>query len=462
MALQLRGRAPKGFSMSCATAGETDIMKGPHTLPSTPSIFGVTPAQRSALARERFFTAGVRPSGLVTEAVIQSWYRCATAGRSTRERLTLDTLSQLRISTALRTSRELRQNAAPGLSRLEAAIAGTPCQVILTNGSGTVVYASQLADSHEEPVLRHFTRVGVDLSEQALGTNAPGLVVRTGQACAVRQGEHFNDAILHVQCVAAPIRDIDARLAGVLNLSIEGRAFGFDALALVCAYAAVFEDQLVAWQARDNAVLALQTDGRLLNSHQAGLMVLDEGGCLKWLNEAAMRLTRARVGEPVEQVLGLPMSRLLDRVRPPGQPQRLCIANGLHLWVRAHLPGGPAARLQREKGRSRLDAPVSAASSSPSPAEALSTVLRQWTLLDRDPSGPPSPEDLTLHGGRRARVEEALEATGGNVARAARMLGVSRGLIYRHQRSQDGRGGQSRPGTASSAGQPDGQQREPG
>ena len=46
---------------------------GPN-LPANP--FYDSPAQRVALARQRFFEDGLRPSGVVSEAVIQSWSRC--------------------------------------------------------------------------------------------------------------------------------------------------------------------------------------------------------------------------------------------------------------------------------------------------------------------------------------------------------------------------------------------------
>ena len=45
-----------------------------NSLPANP--FYASPEQRVALARQRFFEDGVRPSGMVSEAVIQSWSRC--------------------------------------------------------------------------------------------------------------------------------------------------------------------------------------------------------------------------------------------------------------------------------------------------------------------------------------------------------------------------------------------------
>ena len=47
-------------------------------LPS--QLFFRTPEQRTALAREQFFEEGIRPSGVVSETVIQSWDRCRQLG----------------------------------------------------------------------------------------------------------------------------------------------------------------------------------------------------------------------------------------------------------------------------------------------------------------------------------------------------------------------------------------------
>ncbi|MDT4867247.1 Bacterial regulatory protein, Fis family [compost metagenome] len=42
-----------------------------------------------------------------------------------------------------------------------------------------------------------------------------------------------------------------------------------------------------------------------------------------------------------------------------------------------------------------------------------------------------APAAPTLHHANRALIESTLAACGGNVSRAARQLGVSRGLLYR-------------------------------
>jgi hypothetical protein len=54
--------------------------------PTTPRLpaqpFFTSPEQRVALAHDRYFEHGERPSGLVSEAVLQSWTRCRSARRN--------------------------------------------------------------------------------------------------------------------------------------------------------------------------------------------------------------------------------------------------------------------------------------------------------------------------------------------------------------------------------------------
>src|SRR5450755_5048644 len=74
-------------------------------LPAHP--FFSTPEQRLALARERFFEEGIRPSGLVSEAVIQSWSRCVQSHRNPAEKIVFVPVTQGRVRSALTRSRML-------------------------------------------------------------------------------------------------------------------------------------------------------------------------------------------------------------------------------------------------------------------------------------------------------------------------------------------------------------------
>ncbi|HEX7441154.1 MAG TPA: Fis family transcriptional regulator, partial [Caldimonas sp.] len=109
---------------------------------SPPQPFFRTPEQRLALARERYFEEGIRPSGLVSESVIQSWGRCVQAHRDPAESIVFEPVTQARIRSALTRSRMLLENARSELRQLESTLAGTACTVILTDPQGIVVHAA--------------------------------------------------------------------------------------------------------------------------------------------------------------------------------------------------------------------------------------------------------------------------------------------------------------------------------
>lgn len=374
------------------------------THPGPPTqLFFSTPAQRAALARERFFEEGEQPTGLVNEAVLQSWSRCNAAGKRRRDRIEAEPLSALRTDAALRHSRLLRAAASPALAQLEQALVGTPSQLLLTNAQGVIVCTGQRTPSAAESALPALARLGMDLSEASLGTTAPGIVSATGKGCSVLANEHFNEAILGIQCAAAPIRGVDGQLAGVLDLSVEGRGFGFDAYALIASYARGIENRLLQLQSDDLLVLAFHADPALLGTPLEALAGIDGDGTVRWTNATAARLTGAQRGLPALEVFGQPLHALVALARHPG-PHALCLPNGLTAWC--------GARLQARDGAAALT-PVAVACTAPA--------------ADEPPTAP-----RTLEETQADSIAQALQAAGGKVARAARALGVSRGVIYRH------------------------------
>jgi transcriptional regulator of acetoin/glycerol metabolism len=287
-----------------------------------------------------------------------------------------------------------------------------------------------------EPVLGLASRLGVNLGEDAVGTTAPGLVLRTGQAVTVTREEHFFDLCGRLSCAAAPIRDRHGRLAGVLDLSTEGRGFAFDAAALVGLYASSIEDALLAEPDGDTLVLHFQADPRLLGTPLQALAGIDAQGLVAWANRAARSLlgTDDLQGRPVAEVFGHELPTLMATAGARG-PQALQLSNGLGVWLRARLQMAPGARSDDSEGR-RAPAAVAATQVLPA-AEATAPATALEPAPDAAPDAAPT---LAEHDHRL--VLQALARNGGNVSRAARELGVSRGLLYRRLAAARGRQGE--------------------
>ncbi|GGK49808.1 GAF domain-containing protein [Nocardia camponoti] len=88
-------------------------------------------------------------------------------------------------------------------------------------------------------------REGDDLSERRIGTNAVGLVVRTGRATWIHGPEHFLHRMHQITGAAAPIHEPDGRLVGVLMIAGGMRVAKPEILALVKAAATAAEMDLV-------------------------------------------------------------------------------------------------------------------------------------------------------------------------------------------------------------------------
>jgi len=381
------------------------------------------------LARQQFFEEGVRPSGLVGEAVIQSWMRCTRIHADRQRVIAFDAVTPSRLHATMGRNRELLDAARQELVGMESSLAGTDCRVLLTDGQGVIVHVTQHPGTAEQPVLRKTARIGVNIAESVVGTTAPGIVATTGQACTVDGAEHYFEYLHHMQCAAAPIRDVRGQLAGVLDLTVEARRFGFDAASMVALYATTIENRLMLAQSQDRLVLRFQASPALLGTPLEALAGIAPDGTVEWLNGAGARLIG---GVPeagpcdVEMLFGLDLAALLRLTRKEAaQPVRL--ASGLGVWLQARLQGHDGVDF----------------------SHAVSTVLTEAsnTQVAPEPMEPPldapqstngDPRDGTLRGHSRKLIEETLALHGGNISHAARQLRVSRGTLYRHLRNWRG------------------------
>lgn len=386
---------------------------GQH-LPANP--FYASAAQRIALARQRYFEEGIRPSGMVSEAVIQSWTRCLHARQDPSRSVEFEPVTPSRVHGALRLNQQLLAAATDEMARLQYTLAGTSGTAMLTDAQGIIIGSTFVQARSHERLMPVTTRIGVNLSEEAVGTTAPGVTARTARPCVVSGAEHYFGNVQTMHCAAAPIHDIRGQLAGVLDLSSEGLPFGFDAGSVVGHYAAEIENRLLCAQSTEHLVVRMQIAPNLLDTPMAGLAGITGDGRLDWFNGAAARLLGLRDGMAtaqarggVEAHFGVPLSTLIGW-STPAQPQPLHLPNGLMLWVRCDWRSRDGHR------------PVHAVAPKP--------VAASVPPVERPDS------TASLRETEHQAIVQALAEHGGNVSKTARALGVSRGRVYRHLRAE--------------------------
>ena len=373
------------------------------TTPTAANPFFATPAQRTALARERFFERGERPLGLVSEPVLQSWNRSLAAGHRPDALPAFDPVTKGQLRATLDRHHALLQAAAPEIDQLDTMLAGTACKTVLTDRHGIVVRASA---STGRGILDTAGRVGVNLGEGNLASTAPGITAASGALVTVYGGEHFYGALREVHCASAPIRDGGGHLLGVLDVSTEGQGFAFDALSLVRLAAVGIENRLLTRQARGHVLLRFQASPQLLGTPLEGLAAVDERGHVAWVNPAGLALLSrpadGRAADDLEALFGLGLDSLLALTRDSA--------------ATAHrLPSGLLVHLRASIGQAD-----SAAAPSPAPALAGAAAVQAALLAE-----------ASLRSLSQQAIDAALIRCRGNISAAARALGVSRGLLYR-------------------------------
>ncbi len=355
--------------------------------PATTRLARIAQARQLAL-----HDAAPQAAALVEPWIVQSWQRCLAQGRRPQERIAFDLVSAAAMRRTAEANRTLVQAARPVLHQLGQALAQTRYFAILTNHEGVVIDSDGPIDRQDRRA-SVITRVGVDLSEPAVGTTAIGAALRELQPVWLHRGEHFFDDTAVYSCAGAPLFGPDGRCVGMLDLTGIEAAERPELRHLAAQAAQRIENALVL-QRPHRLLLRLSWPG-LAPSEADGLLTLDADGCVVAANRAArdmLPLLRSpQPGLHARDLFALPWSHLYDAACH-GQPLAVPLWSGLRLQLQASLAGAGSA-----------ERTAAAAAGARAPLRDIETRL----------------------------IRQAVAEARGNVAQAARALGISRATVYR-------------------------------
>ncbi|WP_232532944.1 MULTISPECIES: helix-turn-helix domain-containing protein [Ramlibacter] len=357
---------------------------------SDPRLKEIEQARRAVLHEGRSATDVLVDRWFERAWIERSWRRCLSNGQQPQQRLGFDVLPAQAMRRAEESSRDLLSAARPVMSRLARAIAGSRYFAVLTDAQGTVVGVDGAIDRSDRRA-QLITRIGVDLSERAVGTTAIGAALTELQPVWLHRGEHFFDDTACYSCAGAPLIGPDGRTAGMLDLTGIDAAERPELKHLVAQAARSIENALALAQPHA-LLLRLNWPGRGFGDDQDGLLCLDGDGWAVAINPGARQmLGRLAEGARVHccDLFAMPWESLFDALRQD-TPQEVPLWSGLTLQVLAQAPGERA------------------------PARA--------------PSGPAR---LPLRDLEAELIRKAVQEHRGNVMAAARMLGISRATVYR-------------------------------
>ncbi|MCE2781706.1 helix-turn-helix domain-containing protein [Limnohabitans sp.] len=333
----------------------------------------------------------------VSAGIAQSWQRCLAMGLQPNQAVGFDAVSAQQMRRVQEASRPLVQAAQPVLVELARAIADIRFFAILTNAEGIVVDVHGPVDRQDRRA-DVIARVGVDLSEKAVGTTAISAALSELQPVWLHRGEHFFKDNSVYSCAGAPVFGPDGLCAGMLDLTGIETTERPALKHLVRRSARSIENSWLLSTAHA-LVLRLNWPGNQPGDDSDGLLTLDADGHIVGANPTArqmLSLSIATHGQTVHasDVFASSWESLFDAASRQSANQELPLWTGLRLQTQA-LPSGQSAT-QPARPRPTQD-------SAPKPLKDVQTEM----------------------------IREAVNQARGNVAEAARSLGISRATVYR-------------------------------
>ncbi len=269
---------------------------------------------------------------------IEEVEQATTGGLSTRDTLVLDSwrrcvekhgLDPARMREAyivpdseLREHRErmeeLIRTARFGLESLYQQVAGLGYVLLLSDAEGITV------DFIGDPTFDNNLRkaglyLGSNWKEEFAGTCAVGSCLATQEALIVHQTDHFDATHTPLTCTAAPIHDINGRIAAVLDISAlrspQAKQSQFLALQLVNSYIRRIEMANLMRSFRSEWIVQLSPSHQFLGVEPSCAVALDSSGRIAGFTNDAQRILAQQLDvnwrEP-GHLLGRPFDNFFD------------------------------------------------------------------------------------------------------------------------------------------------------
>ena len=167
---------------------------------------------------KRFVREGLLDKSRLDKRVMESWHRCKQAnvnpyldkGQSFLEK-ELFSAQKKKYSLFLNT-------ALPYLNKISQQLKESDMLALLIDADGYVLSLTGSQRTMVEARRINFME-GARWTETDVGTNAIGTALVIGEAVMINGTEHFSIASHHWSCSAAPIRDVDGTIIGVIDIS---------------------------------------------------------------------------------------------------------------------------------------------------------------------------------------------------------------------------------------------------
>ena len=342
---------------------------------------------------------GSLPSSHIDSWIERSWKRCLSKGYEPQTAVEFAQISSQDLRRVEVENHDLIRAAKPLMDKLGRAIANTNYFAILTNAQGIVIDTNGPIDRTDKRA-HLISRIGVDLSEHAVGTTAIGAALAEQQPVWMHRGEHFFNDNTAFSCAGSPLFGSNGQCIGMLDLTGIMVPERPELKHLTSLTARTIENALLLQQPH-NLLLRINWPGQPLGADTDGLIALNSEGSILGANQTARMMVPqlAQLAQFSSSIMhasdlfAMPFSMLFDSSRRSHAAIEVPLWSGLRLIALALRPEN-----ERTNRHIRTD--------SAHASHALRDVEAEM-------------------------IKKAVDQARGNIAQAARDLGISRATLYR-------------------------------
>lgn len=258
--------------------------------------------------------------GTPSTLVLDSWARCLGHGLDAAAPMRVPVVEAAELARRRERSRTVLGLAQAELETLSRQIAGSNHLLAFADSDGVILDLqadNRFTSSGSGGGNSAGIVAGSHWHESVAGTNGLGTALAAEQAVAVTGREHWFLSLGEVSCTAAPVRDGQGRIVGVLDASSYVLSRHRHTQALVQMAAKQIENRLLAHQMRGQLLLAVHPRAEYLGTLSAGLVAFDDEGRLTACNATARELLaglRADPGCAFDSLFAEPFEHLLGRL----------------------------------------------------------------------------------------------------------------------------------------------------
>ncbi len=270
------------------------------------SLFFPTADQNLRQAHEILLRSGTVPSGKLRPVIARSWERCRKLGVDPRSGQCPDRVSGDELKARLERYDFLLKAAAPFMESLYGFVRDSGFVVLLADPDTCILKVIGTENADERAAAYHAP--GAIWKEEYAGNTAIGTALAEGTPLQIHALEHYCKDLLAWTCSAAPIRDPDGRVAGVLDMSGSTDLVHCHTLGMVVAAVTAIENQMAMNRAARELKTAYKYQAAIVESISDGLLTIDKRGCITYLNAAGARM----IGIDHRDVIGRHIQDVVD------------------------------------------------------------------------------------------------------------------------------------------------------